>query len=219
MRPIFRISCHAAALAASTRPQRSRAGSSRSRIAVATATWMAVGKMSLVLWPRLTWSLGWMGFLGAEAVAAGQLDRPVGDHLVGVHVARGARAGLKDVDGKLVVELAVGHFAASGQQGLDLCESEGGSTGVPALACPSPAEPAQVAVDAGRGPLHQPQGMDQLRRQRPAGNGEVLHGPLRLCAVVRLGGQADLAHRIAFGAELGHRSINCPATRRGMVNE
>ena len=63
---------------------------------------------------------------------------------------------------------------------------------------------AEVAVDGGRRPFHQSQGVDQLRRERPAGNGEVFHGPLRLWAVVRLGRQADLAHRIALGAELSH---------------
>ena len=115
--------------------------------------------------------------LGAEAVAAGKFDRPIGDHLVGVHVARGAGAGLKDVDGELVVELAVGHFAAGGQQGIDLLIVSG--------VCPS-RRAAQVAIDPGRRPLHQPQGVDQLGRQGPAGNGEVLHGPLRLCAVVGL---------------------------------
>ena len=55
-----------AALAASTLPHCSRAGISRPRIAAATATWMAVGKTSLLLWPRLTWSLGWMGREGAS---------------------------------------------------------------------------------------------------------------------------------------------------------
>ncbi len=76
--------------------------------------------MSLVLCPMLTWSLGWIGLSVVEAVAAEHLDGPVGDHLVGVHVARRARAGLKDVDRELVVELALGHFAAGRQQRLDL---------------------------------------------------------------------------------------------------
>ena len=39
--------------------------------------------------------------------AAGDLDRPVGDDLVGVHVGLGARPGLKYDQRKLVVELAV----------------------------------------------------------------------------------------------------------------
>ena len=42
-----------------------------------------------------------------SALAAEQLDRPVGDDLVGVHVRRGAAAGLEDVDDELAVERAV----------------------------------------------------------------------------------------------------------------
>ena len=63
--------------------------------------------------------------LGVEAVAAGQFDRPVGDHLVDVHVGRGARAGLINVQRELVVELAGGHLAGGGQQGLDLLVVQG----------------------------------------------------------------------------------------------
>ena len=59
--------------------------------------------------------------LRGEAVAAGQLDGPIADDLVGVHVARRAGAGLIDVDRELVVELAVGDFAGGGEQGVDLC--------------------------------------------------------------------------------------------------
>ena len=110
--------------------------------------------------------------LGAEAVAAGQLDGPVGDHLVGVHVAGGARAGLEDIDGELVVELSVGHFAAGGQQGVDLPVVERRS-------CRSRSVCPGRDWHGGR-PFHQPQGVNQLGRQRLAGDGEVLHRPLRL---------------------------------------
>ncbi len=58
--------------------------------------------------------------LDAEPVPAAELDCPVGDHFVGVHVAGGAGAGLKDVDGKLVVQSALGHLTAGGQQGFNL---------------------------------------------------------------------------------------------------
>ncbi len=106
-----------------------------------------------------------------------KLDGPIGDHLVGVHVAGGARAGLKDIDGKLVVESSVGHFAAGGEQGLDLGVQSSGFL-------PEPVSlPRSRLADGGR-PFHQAQGMDQLRRQGPAGDGEVLHGPLGLGPVV-----------------------------------
>jgi hypothetical protein len=38
----------------------------------------------------------------------------VGDDLVGVHVRGGARAGLEDVDGELVVKLTGGHLIGGG---------------------------------------------------------------------------------------------------------
>ncbi len=56
----------------------------------------------------------------------------------------------------------------------------------------------------GRGDLDQAEGVDQPRRQRLAGDGKVLDGPLRLGAVVRLGGHLDLAHRVFFDAEFAH---------------
>ena len=38
----------------------------------------------------------------------------------------------------------------------------------------------------------------------PAGDGKILHGPLRLGTVVRLGRHADVAHRIPLDAEISH---------------
>ena len=77
-------------------------------------------------------------------LAAGQLDGPVGDDLVGVHVGLGAAAGLPDVEGELVVPRPLGHLGRGlldqvGQRRLEL---------------------AQVAVDLGRGPLQDPEGPD-----------------------------------------------------------
>ena len=72
--------------------------------------------------------VGMDGLVGREAIAAADLDGPMGDHLVDVHVGRGAGTGLKDIDGKLPVEASValaiavevGHLAAGGNKGLDL---------------------------------------------------------------------------------------------------
>ena len=44
--------------------------------------------------------------LGSER-SAEDLNRPIGDHFVGIHVRRSARTGLKDVEDKLPVELSV----------------------------------------------------------------------------------------------------------------
>ncbi len=45
----------------------------------------------------------------AADLAAEKLYRAVGDHFIGVHVGRGARAGLVDVQDEMRVELAVDH--------------------------------------------------------------------------------------------------------------
>jgi hypothetical protein len=86
-------------LSASTSRNNRSAGINPPVIDCATATWIAVGMHRL---------------FGGEAVGAQELDRAVGDHLVGIHVARGARSGLKDVDRELIVPLARGNLAGGG---------------------------------------------------------------------------------------------------------
>ena len=92
---------------ATTRAGRAPAAGRRPRPSAA-ATWMAVGNVSLLDWLAFTWSLGWTSTPAAAA------ER--GDHLVGVHVGAGARAGLEDVDRELVVVLAVGHLPCGGRR-------------------------------------------------------------------------------------------------------
>jgi hypothetical protein len=70
--------------------------------------------------PHVDVIVGVNGFFRLKAVAAENFNRPVGDDLVGVHVARCAGAGLEDVDGKFVVELPRGDFAAGLQERIDL---------------------------------------------------------------------------------------------------
>ena len=65
-------------------------------------------------------------------------------------------------------------------------------------------ELAEIAIGHGRGDLDQAQGVDQPRRQRLAGDREILHGPLRLGPVIGLGGDLDVAHRIFFHAKFTH---------------
>ena len=58
VRPILTMPSNARAFASRVARSRASAGSSRSLTSTATATWMAVGKTSLVDCERLTWSLG-----------------------------------------------------------------------------------------------------------------------------------------------------------------
>jgi hypothetical protein len=48
----------------------------------------------------------------APHFAAQQLDSAVGDDLVGVHIGRGAGAGLEDIDRELVVPSSCDHLVA-----------------------------------------------------------------------------------------------------------
>ena len=66
-------------------------------------------------------------------------------------------------------------------------------------------ELAKVAVGDGRRHLDQAQRPNQADRQRLARDREILNGTLRLGAVIRLGGHADLAHGVFLDTELAHR--------------
>ncbi len=135
--------------------------------------------------------------LQSETVAAKRLDRPVGDDLVDVHVARRARTGLKDVDWKLISQGAVGDLPRRRQQRFDLRFAE--------RMFAASAEFPQIAVDHRTGVLDQPHCADQFRRQRPAGNRKVLDGPLGLRPVISIGRHMDVAHRVVFDSKFAHR--------------
>ena len=83
----------------------------------------------------------------------------VGDHLVGVHVRRGARAGLEDVDRELVVVLAGRHRVGGGGDAPGQLRVE---------------EP-QVGVDPRRGALDPAQPPHDRQRHALSGYREVLH--------------------------------------------
>ena len=92
-----------------------------------------------------------------EAVAARISIARLLIDLVDVHVARGARAGLVNVDRELVVELAGRDFLGRLQQRLDLLVAE--------AVFPGAGQFSQVAVGDSGGELHQTQGVNQLGGQ------------------------------------------------------
>ena len=132
-------------------------------------------------------------------ISAESLRGQGGDHLVGVHVARGAGAGLVDVDRELVVVLATRHFLGHVVNG-------GRDVAV---------DDAQLAVDAGCSALDGGQCPDQRWVDRDSGEREVLNRTLGLCAPECPRRHADLAHRVVFDSELiGHERMVTHLVRR-----
>jgi len=137
------------------------------------------------------------------AARPGQLVGPVGDHLVGVHVALRAAAGLEHDQRELRVEGALHDLAggADDQPGfivrqaaellVGLCRRELEHAERPDHA-PAPAEPV--------GP-----------------DGEVLDRPLRLRAPVVPGGDAHLAHAVVLDAPLSVHVYNTTLFARAPI--
>ena len=122
--------------------------------------------------------------VGAARLAE-ELAGAVGEHFVRVHVVRGAGAGLIDVDDELVAQAAAQDFVGGRDDGAR-------HAGV---------EPAERRVRLGGGFLDEDRGGDEIGGRAQAADGEVLDRARRLDAVVRLGGNLQLAQRIALGAE------------------
>ena len=119
-----------------------------------------------------------------------QLERAVGDHLVGVHVGRGAGAALDHVDHELLEQLAL---RAPPRRQAD----RGGAPLV---------EQAELAVGDRRrlldaGERHHEIGVDRDRR---AGDREVLQRPQRVHAVVGVGGHGAVADQVVLDARRTH---------------
>ncbi len=122
-------------------------------------------------------------------LAAHQLRGAVGDDLIGVHVEAHAGAGLKHVDHKRLVPLAVHYFFG------------GLHDGVSALVI----DQAQLLVGLRGGVLHHADGANQRGIGAHAGDGIVFHGARRLDAVINVSGNFLDADGIFFLAELlGH---------------
>ena len=128
---------------------------------------------------------------------AEDLERPVGQHLVDVHVERGARSRLEDVDHELVRELPVGDLAGRLLHG-----------------------PAPVGVDSAEGhvgpharELQQAVGPDEMGRRPKAAHREVVARPKRLDPPVRRVGDLAGAERILLDARRGHARRGGPADK------
>ena len=65
--------------------------------------------------PHVDVIVGMDRFVFAKAITTGHLDCAIADDFVDVHIARSARAGLKNVDGELIREFAGGDFFGCGK--------------------------------------------------------------------------------------------------------
>ena len=107
---------------------------------------------------------------------------PLGDHLVGVHVGRGARAGLKNIDYELLVEFAVYHLTRRlANRPRD-----------------RRVEQAELLVGRSGGVFDQPKSTNELRRETDTADRKVFNGALRLRAIVGVFRHLDFAHGIPF---------------------
>jgi hypothetical protein len=120
-----------------------------------------------------------------------QLDGPVGDDLVGVHVGARPRAGLKDVEDEVPVEFAGDDF-------LGRFHDRHG---------PFPVQQPQLQVDPGGALLDHPQGTQKGAGKAQAGDGKVFQGAGGLGAVQGRRGDGHGAHGIEFLTGCGHREL------------
>ena len=121
---------------------------------------------------------------------AEQLERQVGDDLIGIHVGGGARTALQHVDHEVMVLVTGDDEVAGGDDGLgDLRR-----------------QPPEVAVGQRRSLLDHGEGFDELGevRQGDAGDREVLHRAGGVDAVIGLRRNFHVADRIAFRAHAPH---------------
>ena len=134
-------------------------------------------------------------------LAAELLRREVGDHLVGVHVVRGAGAGLERVDHEHRVPLPVHHFLRRGDDRVDQLLRR-----VLLAVDLAVREQPERAVDLGGRALDRRHAPDERAPGPQARDREVEDGALGLNAVEGLGRDLDLAKRVFFGAEVSHVS-------------
>ena len=113
---------------------------------------------------------------------AQQFGGAVGQHFVGVHVVRGAGAGLIHVDDELIAETAGQDFVGGGDDGArDLA-----------------VETAESGVRLGGRLLHEDGGGDEIGGSAQTADRKVFNRPGGLSAVVRVRGHLHFAQRIAL---------------------
>lgn len=121
-------------------------------------------------------------------VTAEPLGGERGQDLVGVHVGRGAGPGLEDIDGEVLVPVPARDLLGGvlDRRGDVLVEHP------------------QLGVHLRRGTLDARERLDVRPLDALAGDGEVLHGPLRLGTPLGVGGDAYFTHGVVLDAVFAH---------------
>ena len=143
------------------------------------------------------------GSLGAH-LAAQHLDGAVRDHLIGVHVGLGARAGLPDDQREMVVQLPLDHLIGGLEDGLTQFRIQ----------------LAQRHIGLGGGLLDDAQRANDRQGLRFPADLEVAQAALRLRAPVAAGGHIDRAKGISFDAGLlgiGHGQLSGSGEGSGLA--
>ena len=121
--------------------------------------------------------------------AAEQLDRAVGNDLVGIHVRLRARAGLPNDERELIVQLAIHHFRGRRHNGFaDFLVQH-----------------TQIHIHLRGSPLQHAKRPHQRLRHRLATDFKVHQRARRLRTPVFVRGHTDFTERIGFLAQRGER--------------
>ncbi len=119
------------------------------------------------------------------ARAAEDFGGAIGNHLVRVHVVRGAGARLVHVDDELIAQRPGADLVGRAHDGVRDAR----------------VETPERLVGFGRGPLDQDRGGDQIGGRAQVADAEIRDRPGGLDAVVRIGGNVELTERVALGSK------------------
>ena len=196
VRPVLTTSIHCLAFVSIAVASASACGSRCSSNSSTAAMCIAVGKVSFEDCPILTSSFGCTGDL-LPILPAEQLDRPVRQHLVDVHVGLRAGAGLPDIEREMLVELAGDRLVgrAHDRVGLPL------------------REPPGRGVDQGRRLFDIAIGVVDALWHAVVADREMYEAALGLRSPIAVGRHLDLAHRVGLAPRFRWR--RCRSGRRG----
>ena len=192
VRPALTVSANSSALASNAVASRSSAGTRSSTTASVAATWMLVGKVSLLLCEALTWSLGWT-------------STP----------ARAARVAITSLAFMLELVPEPVWKTSSGNSPSCSPATIASAASTMACACSWVTHP-QRGVGARGGRLDVRQRLDVPGLERQAADREVLDRALGLGPPEGVARHLDLAHGVVLGACLAHgaRRYSRGLTRR-----